>query len=243
MTAARPAHRPQTRNDRYIADIQGRINPHSGMRARLRRSVRGDGTLTADAYWLLGPWLPDDRDAALIMAQTAAWCAAHHQPGTAPQPPHPPPHPPPHAPPQHRTIGGQLGCADAKTGPGTAGRILELATRDGTPAAQRLHHIGRALAACPAPHQIDWARLMADISALDRGGERARRARTRWYRAYHTSQNPPDPADPADPAPHTSQNPPDPADPAPHTSQNPPESSNPSDPARQPAENHRKAHL
>ena len=213
MNAARAAHRPQTRNDRYIADIQGRINPHSGMRARLRRSVRGDGALTADAYWLLGPWLPDDRDAALIMAQTAAWCAAHHQPGTAPQPPHPPP--------QHRTIGGQLGCADANTGPGAADRILELSTRDGTPAAQRLHHIGRALAACPAPHQIDWARLMADISALDRGGERARRARTRWYRAYHTSRNPPDPADPA-----------------PHTSRNPPE---PSGPARRPAENHRKA--
>lgn len=163
-------------NDRFISHVRAIALRDRGIRARLRRSVRSDGTPTADAYWLLGGLLPDDRDRALAMAQTAAWCATHSS-GE-----------------QRnsdmwwmRSIGGQLGREDSKAAESTAERMLELATRDGLSMAQRLKYIDRSLAVITAPEVIDWARLLADISQLHQGGEPARRTRTRWYRAYHQS--------------------------------------------------------
>ena len=152
----------------YVAFVTAQ-SKQAGVRARLRRSLRADDSITADAYWILGGWLPENADEALVMARTAGWIAAHQR--SSPEP--------------RRTIAGEIARADYRGSTDVARRLLEATTREGVSTAVRCHHITRALQAAPDPKRIDWAQMGSDLIGLTRGGEWAHSVRSRWYREYH----------------------------------------------------------
>lgn len=154
------------RNEQFVDFVRSRSSD-AGNRARLRRSLRGDDTISDDAWWLLGTWLPEDPDDALILARVAAWIAMCH-PGR-PEP--------------HRTIAAELGDPSNQITDDVARRILEGVAREGSTAPARLGHITRCLERCKG-ERIDWAQMISDLRGLARGGDWAHRVRSRWYKAY-----------------------------------------------------------
>ncbi|MDE0115189.1 MAG: type I-E CRISPR-associated protein Cse2/CasB [bacterium] len=161
-----------SRNEQFVAFVRG-VAADAGNRARLRRSLRADGTISDDAWWLLGAWLPKDPDEALILARVAAWIAVTH-PGR-PEP--------------HRTVAAELGDAANGITPDVARRTLEGVTREGSPTPARLSHITRCLVRCKG-ERIDWAQMISDLRGLVRGGDWAHRVRSRWYSAYYDASSP-----------------------------------------------------
>ena len=121
-----------------------------------------------DAWWLLGGWLPADLDEALIMARVAAWCATHHQAESTPW----------------RTPAGEMAMAGRLFSEQVAQRSLEGTTAEGVDLVVRIERLNRVIEMLPAPVHIDWARLISDLAAFSRGGDRAHRARHRWYRDF-----------------------------------------------------------
>lgn len=140
-----------------------------GTRARLRRSLRADDTITADAHWILGACLPEDAVDALVMARTAGWIAAHRCSGPEPG----------------RTIAGEIARPEHQGSERAARQLLEAVTRDGISASVRCYHVTRGLQASPDPKLIDWARMGKDLVGLTRRVEWAHDIRSRWYREYH----------------------------------------------------------
>lgn len=160
---------PRTsRHDEFIAHVR-RITSDPGNRARLRRSLRNGQVIGDDAWWLLGGWLPADLDEALIMARVAAWCATHRQAGSTPW----------------RTPAGEMARAGSAFSEQVAQRSLEGITADGIGLVVRIERLNRVIEMLPAPVRIDWARLIGDLAAFTRGGDRGHRARHRWYRDFH----------------------------------------------------------
>ncbi|WP_419944710.1 type I-E CRISPR-associated protein Cse2/CasB [Candidatus Poriferisodalis sp.] len=160
-----------SRNGAFVEHVR-RISADTGNRARLRRSLRNGKVIGDDAWWLLGGWLPADLDEALIMARVAAWCATHRQTESAPW----------------RTPAGELARAGVRFSDQVAQRSLEGMTADGIETHVRIDRVNRVIEMLrPAPVRIDWALLIADLSAFSRGGDRAQRARHRWYRDFHHS--------------------------------------------------------
>ena len=141
----------------------------TGNRARLRRSLRNGNEIGSDAWWLLGAWLPADLDEALIMARVAAWCASHHQTNPIPW----------------RTPAGEMARAGTAFSDQVAQRSLEGITAEGVEISARIGRVNRVIEQLPPPVRIDWARLVGDLTAFSRGGDRAHRARHRWYRDFH----------------------------------------------------------
>jgi len=139
----------------------------------LRRSLRSDGTISDDAWWLLGAWLPEDLDDALVLARVAAWIALSH----------------PGRPERHRTIAAELGDPVNQITADVARRTLEGVTREGTATASRLGHLTRCLERCNG-QRIDWVQMIADLRGLVRGGDWAHRVRSRWYSAYYDAASP-----------------------------------------------------
>ena len=180
MTSTPPAAQPTpplgrtsgARNERFITFVRS-LTADPGNRARLRRSLRADATLSEDAWWLLGAWLPEDPDDALILARAAAWAAASH-PGT-PQP--------------HRTIAAELGDPANHITAEAARLTLAGVTREGAATAARLGHVTRALETCRG-ERIDWAQMISDLTGLVRGGDWAHRVRSRWYGDYYAASMP-----------------------------------------------------
>ncbi|MXV86605.1 MAG: type I-E CRISPR-associated protein Cse2/CasB [Acidimicrobiales bacterium] len=171
MTTTQPNKHSTSRNELFVEHVR-RISADAGNRARLRRSLRNGKVIGDDAWWLLGGWLPADLDEALIMARVAAWCAAHHQTASAPW----------------RTPAGELARAGAKFSDQAAQRSLEGMTADGIETYVRIDRVNRVIEMLrPVPVRIDWALLIADLSAFSRGGDRAHRARHCWYRDFHRS--------------------------------------------------------
>ena len=163
---------PRSRNQKFVAFVQARA-ADAGDRARLRRSLRAGDTINADVWWLLGTWLPEDPDEALILTRVAAWIAMSH-PGR-PEP--------------HRTIAAELGDPSNRITADAARRTLEGITREGSAAAARLDHITRCLQRCQG-ERIDWAQMISDLRGLLRGGDWAHRVRSRWYSAYFGASSP-----------------------------------------------------
>lgn len=161
-----------TRNDQFIAFV-GSLATDTGNRARLRRSIRTDATITDDAWWLLGAWLPDSLDDALILARVAAWAATAHNTKSEPK----------------RTIATELGDHSNHFIEETARRVLEGITREGATTDSRLSHITRTLQQCRNV-RIDWARMISDLTGLTRGGQWAHSVRSRWYRDYFVASTP-----------------------------------------------------
>ncbi len=170
---AKPSARSTSgsRNEQFVAFVRG-LAANAGNRARLRRSLRG-GDISDDTWWLLGAWLPEDPDEALILARVAAWVAVTH-PGR-PEP--------------YRTVAAELGDATNGITPDVARRILEGVTREGSPTPTRLSHITRCLERCKG-ERIDWAQMISDLRGLVRGGDWAHRVRSRWYSAYYDASSP-----------------------------------------------------
>ncbi|MCY4102025.1 MAG: type I-E CRISPR-associated protein Cse2/CasB [bacterium] len=168
--SARGASR--SRNEQFVDFVRSR-SADAGDRARLRRSLRVDGTINDDAWWLLGAWLPADSDEALILARVAAWIAVTH-PGR-PEPYH--------------TIAAELGDAANGITPDVARRTLEGVTREGSSTSARLGHITRCLPKCKG-ERIDWTQMISDLRGLVRGGDWAHRVRSRWYSAYYDASSP-----------------------------------------------------
>ena len=161
-----------SRNKQFVDFVRSRA-ADAGNRARLRRSLRADGTINDDAWWLLGAWLPADPDDALILARVAAWIAMSH-PGR-PEP--------------HRTIASELGDAANGITSDVARRTLEGVTREGSPTPARLGHVTRCLERCKG-ERIDWAQMISDLRGLVRGGDWAHRVRSRWYSSYYDASMP-----------------------------------------------------
>ena len=157
------------RNDNFIAHVR-RVAADAGSRARLRRSLRRGNAITDDVWWLLGAWLPADRDEALIMAHVAGWCAANHK--TDPL--------------MWRTLPGEIAAAGSRITEDAARRAIEGITTEGATVTVRLDRTNRIIEMLPDPVRVDWARLISDLVALLKGGERAHVARHRWYRDYFT---------------------------------------------------------
>jgi len=139
----------------------------------LRRSLRADGKISDDAWWLLGAWLPEDLDDALVLACVAAWIAMSH----------------PGRPERHRTIAAELGDPANHFTADVARRTLEGVTREGSATPARLGHITRCLERCNG-ERIDWAQMISDLRGLVRGGDWAHQVRSRWYRAYYATSSP-----------------------------------------------------
>lgn len=173
--------KPLSHNAAFIEFVRDRSQQDNGVRARLSRAARTDDKITSEALWILGAWLPNDEQRALVMARVAGWCATYNKPspeptdGTVDS--------------RLGSLGGQLAHADTRIVEGTAERMLESVTRDGIGLVERLNHVHRTLAVCGVPHRINWARLIYDLNDLDSGGHKAQRARIRWYRAYHKVRN------------------------------------------------------
>ena len=168
-----PAQPPGSRHDPFV-DFVRRLAKDPGGKARLRRSLRADATITADVWWVLGGWLSPDPDDALVMARVAAWAAVHDGQRT-----------------RFRTIAGEL-RSSPQVNEETARRILESVTREGIEPSVRCAHITRILPACHTPERVDWAQMLSDLTALHHDAARAHTVRARWYREYH---NTPDPHD------------------------------------------------
>ena len=168
-----PAQLHGSRHDPFI-DFVRRLAKDPGGKARLRRSLRADATITSDAWWMLGAWLPHDPDDALVTARVAAWAAVYDGPRA-----------------RYRTIAGEL-RSSPNINEETARRILEGATREGADPSVRCAHITRVLSACATPQRIDWAQMLNDLIGLHSDAARAHTVRARWYREYH---NAPDPHD------------------------------------------------
>lgn len=181
-TLTQTSSKPRNRNEAFIQFVRKRIRQDNGLRARLRRSLRSDDEITSDALWLLGDWLPNDQDQALMMARIAAWCATYHSKSTSDLSEHNTNH-------WIQTVAGQLGHSQSKITEQTAQRILESFTRDGMSTVERLNHITRALEVCPFPELVNWSKLIFDLTDLSAGGQKARAVRIRWYRAYHRLSN------------------------------------------------------
>ena len=158
----------KSRNENFVEHVR-RLASDPGSRARLRRSLRTAKTVTDDAWWLLGAWLPADRDEALIMTHTAAWCAVNHK--TEPL--------------TWRTLAGEIAAAGTRVTEDAARRAIEGITTEGAAVAVRLDRANRIIEMLPDPVRVDWARLISDLVAFSKGGERAHAARHRWYRDYH----------------------------------------------------------
>ena len=156
------------RHDPFVAFVRS-LTRDAGSRARLRRSLSAGAVITDDAWWLLGRWLPTDPDDALVMARAAAWCALHHSTECV----------------RRRTIAGEMRRSGLNAD--IVRRLLEGATREGTPAHIRTAHITRVLAMCSDAQRIDWAQMISDLIGLNRGGDWAHAVRSRWYREYHNS--------------------------------------------------------
>lgn len=157
------------RNEQYVNFVRS-LAGDAGNRARLRRSLRADGTISGDAWWLLGAWLPEDLDDALILARVAAWIAMSH-PGQ-PEP--------------HRTIAAELGDPSNQITDDVARRTLEGVTREGSATPARLGHITRCLERCSGA-RVDWAQMISDLRGLVSGGDWAHQVRSRWYSAYYSA--------------------------------------------------------
>ena len=180
MPSSEPASRaiPSTvatsrsRNENFVGFVRS-LAADAGNRARLRRSLRVDAAIGDDAWWLLGAWLPEDSDDALILARVAAWIAMSH----------------PGRPEQRRTVAAELGNPANQITPDVARRTLEGVTREGSATPARLGHITRCLKRCGG-ERIDWAQMISDLRGLVRGGDWAHRVRSRWYSAYYNASSP-----------------------------------------------------
>ncbi|MDE0499637.1 MAG: type I-E CRISPR-associated protein Cse2/CasB [Acidimicrobiaceae bacterium] len=161
-----------SRHEAFVAHVR-RIASDSGNRARLRRSLRNGDVIGDDAWWLLGGWLPADLEESLVMARVAAWCATHHHAESTPW----------------RTPAGEMARAGRAFSEQVAQRSLEGITADGIAPVVRIERLNRVIEMLPAPVRIDWARLIADLVAFSRGGDRAHRARHRWYGDFHFSDS------------------------------------------------------
>ena len=161
-----------SRNERFVDYVRS-LTGDVGNRARLRRSLRADGTISGDAWWLLGAWLPEDLDDALILARVAAWIAMSH----------------PGRPERHRTIASELGDRANQITADVARRTLEGVTREGSATPTRLGHVTRCLERCSG-ERIDWAQMISDLRGLVRGGDWAHGVRSRWYSAYCAASSP-----------------------------------------------------
>lgn len=159
-------------NQQFVDFVRSRA-ADAGNRARLRRSLRIDSTISNDAWWMLGAWLPEDFNDALIRARVAAWIAMSY-PGR-PEP--------------HRTIAAELGDPTNRITADVARRTLEGVTREGSPTPARLGHITRCLERCKG-ERLDWAQMISDLRGLARGGDWAHRVRSRWYKAYFDASSP-----------------------------------------------------
>ena len=139
-------------------------------RARLKRTLRADDTIDAAAWWILGAWLPEAHDRALIRARIAGLYASHgNGPGIT-----------------ARNLGGELSLApDIKED--TAERLLESMTDPGAGTVSRVGHLVRVLPRCTqGGARIDWAQLCDDLHGLASPNRKWQRAiRSRWYRQYH----------------------------------------------------------
>ena len=169
MTTTQRQGDPRASRDGAFVDHVRRISGDTGNRARLRRSLRNGNVIGDDAWWLLGGWLPADLEEALIMARVAAWCATHHQAEPVPW----------------RTPAGEMARAGKTFSEHVAQRSLEGITAEGIPSAVRIDRLNRVIEMLPSPVRIDWARLIADLTAFSSRGHRAHRARHRWYRDFH----------------------------------------------------------
>ena len=165
----RPQRSASTRTHEYINWLVN-ICRHPGDRARLRRTLRNDGTIDATAWWLLGAWLPASHDDALIMVRIAGLYAATESLG-------------PGIP--WRNPGGEMRLADINET--AAQRVLESVTAPGSSTVLRVGHLARVLPQCDdRGARIDWALLHDDLRGLNAGGhDRQRRIRSRWYRQFH----------------------------------------------------------
>lgn len=163
-----------SRNVNFVGYVRQLAAADAGSRARLRRSLRQSSAITDDAWWLLGRWLPPDRTEALIMTHVAAWCAENHRVEPTPW----------------RTLGGEMAAAGARVSEDVARRSIEGITSEGVDIAVRLDRVTRIIEQFGSTGvRIDWARLISDLVAFDRGGERAHAARHRWYRDYFSIPN------------------------------------------------------
>lgn len=163
----------RSRNKQFVAFVRDRLAADAGNRARLRRSLRADGKISDDAWWLLGAWLPEDLDDALVLACVAAWIAMSH----------------PGRPERHRTIAAELGDPANHFTADVARHTLEGVTREGSATPARLGHITRCLERCNG-ERIDWAQMISDLRGLVRGGDWAHQVRSRWYSAYYATSSP-----------------------------------------------------
>jgi CRISPR type I-E-associated protein CasB/Cse2 len=163
-----------------FVDFVRRQTQDNGTRAHLRRSLRGGDTISADAWWTLGAWLPDNHDEALIMTRVAGWIAAHRSVISEPR----------------RSIAGEIARPDHRGSPESERRLLEAVTRDGVSVAVRCDHITRALQSSSASKLVDWGQMISDLVGLSRGGEWAHSVRARWYREYHNQHRTPAPDKP-----------------------------------------------
>ena len=160
----------------FIKFVGEQIRKDTGVRARLARSFRADSDITSDALWIIGGWLPNDEDKALIWARVAALCAKHSkQPPTmtAEQAKNP----------SQSSLAGQLSAASVNET--SAERFLEHITRDGQATSERLNHTARAIEICPHPGRLNWVWLILDMERLTAGGDEALEVRLHWYRNYH----------------------------------------------------------
>jgi len=167
-----------SKTEKFIEFVLDRTSKDNGARARLTRSLRPDGDIASDALWIIGGWLPDDDDKALIWARVAAMCAKYTK------------HPQRRGDEQTKTsaqssLAGQLSAQSVNET--SAERLLEHITRDGLTVSERLNHLARALEICPDRQRINinWAWLIFDMERLSRGGDAALGVRRRWYRNYH----------------------------------------------------------
>ena len=168
--------RTMSKSEKFIEFVLDRTSKDNGARARLARSLRSDSDITSDALWIIGGWLPDDDDRALIWARIAALCAKyskHQQPKRSEQT----------AASSQSSVAGQLSSQSVNET--SAERLLEHITRDGLSTSERLNHLARALDICPNRERINWAWLISDMERLSRGGDTALHVRRHWYRNYH----------------------------------------------------------
>jgi len=159
-----------SRGTREYIDWIATLCRHPGDRARLRRTLRNDDTIDATAWWMLGAWLPNDHDDALISVRIAGLYAASE--GTDPGIP-------------WRNPGGEMRLAAINET--VARRVLESVTAPGSSTGNRIAHLARILPQCSGRGaRIDWALLHDDLRGLNAGGhDRQRRIRSRWYRQFH----------------------------------------------------------
>ena len=163
---------PASPTQAYIDWLVKRCREDPADSARLRRTLRNDDTIDATAWWILGAWLPENHDKALIKVRVAGLYASH---GDGPGIP-------------WRNPGGEIGAADI--GGSAAQRMLENVTAPGSSTVTRIGHLIRILPQCPQRGaRIDWALLHDDLRLLASSRpDRHRSIRSRWYRQFHSSQ-------------------------------------------------------